>query len=83
MKEGADGIPKVTEINVGRFFTTSNFFAHAGLNMPAMYVELALTGKLAQKPKQLQPLKDNLYWVRMIDMGFKLVKENEWSSIKI
>lgn len=83
MKEGADGIPKVTEINVGRFFTTSNFFAHAGLNMPAMYVELALTGKLAQKPKQLQPLKDNLYWVRMIDMGFKLVEENEWSSIKI
>lgn len=83
MKEGADGVPKVTEINVGRFFTTSNFFAHAGLNMPAMYIELAMTGKLRNKPKQLQPLAENLYWVRMIDMGFKLVKDNEWDSTKI
>lgn len=83
MKEGADGVPKVTEINVGRFFTTSNFFAHAGLNMPAMYIEIAMTGKLRNRPKQLQPLAENLYWVRMIDMGFKLVKGDEWDSTKI
>lgn len=82
MKEGADGVPKVTEINVGRFFTTSNFFAHAGLNMPAMYVELAMTGKLEKRPKQLQALPDDLYWVRMIDMGFKLVKDGSWNSVK-
>lgn len=80
MKEGIDGIPKVTEINVGRFFTTSNFFAHAGLNMPSMYVELALTGKIKSVPVKLNPLPDNLYWVRMIDMGYKLVKGNTWSS---
>jgi carbamoyl-phosphate synthase large subunit len=83
MKEGADGVPKVTEINIGRFFTTSNFFAHAGLNMPAMYLELGLTGKLSEKPKQLNPLPDDLYWVRMIDMGYKLVKDGEWTSEKI
>jgi len=82
MKEGADGIPKVTEINIGRFFTTSNFFAHAGLNMPDMYLELGLTGKLSKPPKQLNPLSDNLYWVRMIDMGFKLVKDGQWNSRK-
>jgi predicted ATP-grasp superfamily ATP-dependent carboligase len=82
MKEGADGVPKVTEINVGRFFTTSNFFAHAGLNMPAMYIELALTGELKNHPKQLQALADDLYWVRMIDMGFKLVEGSKWSSTK-
>jgi predicted ATP-grasp superfamily ATP-dependent carboligase len=51
MKEGADGSPKVTEINPGRFFTTSNFFAHAGSNMPAMYIELGLSGQLKIKPK--------------------------------
>ena len=83
MKEGADGVPKVTEINVGRFFTTSNFFAHAGLDMPHMYVTLGMGGKLSEKPKQLNPLPDDLYWVRMIDMGFKLIKANEWSSQKI
>jgi len=83
MKEGADGIPKVTEINVGRFFTTSNFFAHAGLNMPDMYITLGMGTKLNNKPKQYNPLPDNLYWVRMIDMGFKLVKDGEWASRKI
>lgn len=83
MKEGFDGVPKVTEINVGRFFTTSNFFAHAGLNMPAMYIELGLDGVTTQKPAQLNPLDDDLYWVRMIDMGYKLVKGEQWSSVKI
>jgi len=83
MKESADGVPKVTEINAGRFFTTSNFFAHAGLNMPAMYIELALNGTLKVKPKQLNPLSSDLYWVRMIDMGYKLVEGDQWSSTKI
>ncbi|HSX35108.1 MAG TPA: hypothetical protein VLF62_05700, partial [Candidatus Saccharimonadales bacterium] len=64
------------------FFTTINFFAHAGLNMPAMYIELAMTGKLKEKPQQLNPLEDDLYWVRMIDMGYKLVKGGAWSSVK-
>lgn len=81
MKEDANGTPKVTEINAGRFFTTSNFFAHAGLNMPDMYIDLALKGKMSHPPKkQLQPLPDNLYWVRMIDMGYKLVTDAEWTS---
>src|SRR5207245_2208796 len=36
LKQNAAGTPCVTEVNAGRFFTTSNFFAHAGLNMPDM-----------------------------------------------
>lgn len=83
MKEDMKKVPKVTEINIGRFFTTSNFFAHAGLNMPAMYIELGMTGKLKNKPKQLNPLPADLYWVRMIDMGFQLVKGDEWTSKKL
>jgi glutathione synthase/RimK-type ligase-like ATP-grasp enzyme len=83
MKEDANGAPKVTEINPGRFFTTSNFFAHAGLNMPAMYLTLGMGGELAEKPPKYDALPDDLYWVRMIDMGFKLVKGGEWSSQKI
>jgi hypothetical protein len=84
MKEGADGVPRVTEINCGRFFTTSNFFPHAGLNMPAMYVQLALTGALAgERPPRYNPLPEGLYWVRMIDMGYRLVQDGSWSSIQI
>ena len=44
IKESADGTAKVTEINAGRFFTTSNFFAAAGCNMPDMLVR-AGTGR--------------------------------------
>ncbi|MEO6090554.1 MAG: hypothetical protein ABIQ18_46385 [Umezawaea sp.] len=83
MKENAAGVPMVTEINVGRFFTTSNFFAHAGLNMPDMYLQLGLGNKLEDRPAKYNPLPDDLYWVRMIDMGYRLVKEGEWSSTKI
>lgn len=83
MKEDVSGSPKVTEINVGRFFTTSNFFSHAGLNMPAMYLEFGLYGKTNFAPAQLNPLPDNLLWTRMIDMGYKLVRNDEWTSQKI
>ncbi len=73
LKENAQGIPCVTEINAGRFFTTSNFFAHAGLNMPAMYLELGLTGELQDRPGRTDNLPDDLYWLRWIDCNFKLV----------
>lgn len=71
IKEGADGLRKVTEINAGRFFTTSNFFAAAGLNMPDMLVRCALGEQLPVVGTS--PLEPNLYWIRMVDMGYVLV----------
>lgn len=81
MKENKDGIPCVLEINVGRFFTTSNFFARAGSNMPYLYVKMAFGEKLP-KLKSYNPIPANWYWVRMADMGFKLVKNGKWTSKK-
>ena len=65
----------MTELNVGRFFTTSNFFAHAGLNMPELMVRCAL----GERPPRLKssPLEPDLYWVRMVDMGYALVRGEE------
>lgn len=80
MKENAAGDPMVTEINPGRFFTTSNFFAHAGLNMPDMYVQLGTGNRLDAAPAVYDPLPENLYWVRMIDMGYRLVEDGQWSA---
>jgi carbamoyl-phosphate synthase large subunit len=71
VKEASDGTPKVTEINAGRFFTTSNFFAAAGLNMPDMLVRAALGEQL--EPVGSSPLRAGLYWIRMVDMGYVLV----------
>jgi carbamoyl-phosphate synthase large subunit len=75
IKEAADGRPKVTEINAGRFFTTSNFFAAAGLNMPDMVVRCALGEEV--EPAGASPLPADLYWIRMVDMGCALVPGDE------
>jgi carbamoyl-phosphate synthase large subunit len=71
IKEAANGRRLVTEINAGRFFTTSNFFAAAGVNMPDMLVRCAL----GERPPRLgtSPLRPDLYWIRMVDMGYQLV----------
>jgi hypothetical protein len=71
IKEDAGGRPRVTEVNAGRFFTTANFFAAAGLNMPDMLVRLALGDEVAAVGAS--PLPPDLYWIRMVDMGFVLV----------
>jgi hypothetical protein len=75
MKTDINSKIKVTEINAGRFFTTSNFFAHAGVNMPEMSVRAALGENLT--PIKIGSLGDDLYWIRMVDMGFKLVHRDE------
>ncbi|MCZ7528823.1 MAG: ATP-grasp domain-containing protein [Acidimicrobiia bacterium] len=75
IKESAGGVPKVTEINAGRFFTTSNFFAAAGLNMPDMAIRAALGEALPRLGSS--PLEPDLYWIRMVDMGYVLVPGHE------
>ncbi|MFV2041202.1 MAG: hypothetical protein ACC644_04340, partial [Candidatus Hydrothermarchaeales archaeon] len=69
----------VTEINAGRFFTTSNFFSEAGVNMPYMYVKLAFGESFEPGPKY-NPIPEELYWIRLMDMGHKLVRGNRWNA---
>jgi hypothetical protein len=75
IKEADDGSPRVTEINAGRFFTTSNFFAAAGLNMPDLLMSCALGEH--PEPCGSSPLEPDLYWIRMVDMGFALVRKED------
>lgn len=82
MKENSDGVPCVTEINAGRFYTTSINFSTAGLNMPYYYMKLAMGEKIPKIP-QYNGIPAGWYWIRMIDMGYKLVKGEEWTSIKL
>jgi hypothetical protein len=60
--------PRATEINIGRFFTTHEFFARAGLNLPAIYVSLGLGGDLPALEQPLNPLPDGLLWIRGMDV---------------
>jgi glutathione synthase/RimK-type ligase-like ATP-grasp enzyme len=82
LKEDEHDRPLVTEINAGRFFTTSNFLATAGANMPYEYVRLA-AGETVDGLPRYDAVEEGLYWIRMIDMGYKLVREGEWQSRRL
>lgn len=62
-----DGIPNPTEINIGRFFTTHFFFTSAGLNMPYIFVKLALDEDIPPMLKKINPLDPGLVWIRGLD----------------
>lgn len=72
-----NGIPNPTEINISRFFTTIEFFAKAGLNMPVIFKDLCLYNKYPNLDKKLNPLKDGLLWVRTMDERPILTTEEE------
>lgn len=82
LKTSGTGKICVTEINAGRFFTTSNFIAEAGCNMPDLYIKLAF-GELNKILPMYNAIKREYYWIRMVDMGNKLVKGSEFPKVKI
>lgn len=71
-----NGVPNPTEINIGRFFTTHQFFTDAGLNMPEMFVKLAYEEELPKLEKIKNPLPDGLVWIRGMDFEPVLSDEN-------
>lgn len=81
LKENKQGIPCVTEINAGRFYTTSYFITLAGENMPKKYVDMAFGKNVSFN--QYDAVPENLYWIRQIDMMPALVKgEENWKTVK-
>ena len=69
MKEDRKGTPRVTEVNIGRFFTTIEFFTQMGLNMPDLYVRAGM----GQRWKEPERLPDDWYWIRSMDSLPRLV----------
>lgn len=70
-------IPNPTEINISRFFTTVYFFTKAGLNMPAIYKNIALYNEFPSLKKKINPLPDGLLWIRGMDRKPILTTESE------
>jgi len=81
MKCNKEGIPCITEINAGRFFTTNDFYSHLGCNMPWIYIKLAFNEKIPPV-KKYNAVEEGYYWIRLPDAGPVLVKEGEFKSIK-
>lgn len=68
IKENIYGEPCITEINAGRFFTTSNFFANIGSNMPQQYLKMAYGESFENDPLLMFNAADSgIYWIRGVD----------------
>ncbi len=76
------GRPFLTEINIGRFFTTHFFFTKAGVNFPKIYRDLALEGRLPDLERKINPLPDGLLWIRGMDVAPHLTTVEELEAIE-
>jgi carbamoyl-phosphate synthase large subunit len=84
LKENAQGVPCVTEINPGRMFTTSYFFSFASktlrkdycANIPYLYTRLAYKETIPDMPKY-NILPADVYWIRHMDAPARLVKDGK------
>lgn len=72
-----NGIPNPTEINIGRFFTTHQFFTELGVNMPYMFLKLAYGEEVPKVSKKLNPAPDHMVWIRGIDFEPVLASMDE------
>lgn len=70
-----NGVPNPTEINIGRFFTTHQFFTAAGLNMPYIFVQAGLDQPLPFISRKVNPLTPGLAWIRGMDIEPVLTTE--------
>ncbi len=67
LKGDANGDPRVTELNAGRFGTTHFFYTAAGANFPEALVQLAM-GERPERPTH-DALPEGLTWIRTLDAG--------------
>lgn len=72
-----NGIPNPTEINISRFFTTVEFFAQGGLNLPVIFKNLCLFNKKPILKTNLNPLPNGLLWLRGMDCLPRITTEKE------
>lgn len=77
LKEDLDSDPIPTEVNYGRFFTTSDFFATVGMNTPMEYINSMLINDNYELVYPLTPsieaIEENQIWVRGLDREPKLL----------
>lgn len=71
-----NGVPNPTEINIAKFFTTHHFITKAGCNMPKILIDLA-TGLYDGPFDVVNPCKEDMYWIRGIDVLPVLISKSE------
>ncbi len=79
-KGDADNRPCITEINGGRCGTTIHFYTEAGCNFPQLLVKMAHEGRLEAFADPHSCVPGGQYWVRTLDCGPALVREEDFDS---
>ena len=74
LKRNANNEVIPTEVNYGRFFTTSYFFAQVGLNSPLDFL-LSQMGETIER--KIDYLSDDIYCFRGLDMSMKIIKKRD------
>ena len=67
MKGDAQGQPRITEVNAGRFGTTHFFYSAAGANFPEYLLRVASGERLELPQEDILPA--GLVWIRTLDAG--------------
>ena len=79
MKRNSLGILIPTEVNYGRFFTTSDFFSSLGMNSPKLYCKM-LQGYFPIKDDiKINCIEDEYYWLRGLDKLPTLIEGSEYN----
>jgi carbamoyl-phosphate synthase large subunit len=76
LREDAQGIPRPTEINAGRCFTTSYLSTAAGLNFMDLWCLMIEFGSPPRDVQQLNSIPSGLTWMRHIDCPELLLDTN-------
>lgn len=74
LKCDIDDKPRLTEINAGRFFTTSLFLATLGINFPDIWLQMR-AGERVDFPGQGPVSEGAGLWIRSVDMLPALIPE--------
>jgi carbamoylphosphate synthase large subunit len=81
-KVSSDGVPKITEVNVGKFVMVNNFFNMTGEhNMAELFLDVAL-GKSPRFEEPFGDIDTEMFLLRGIDMEPDIVSEQEIHSIE-
>jgi len=69
LKEDAEGVPHITEINIGRFFMITNIFNLSGkYNMAEIYLKLAFDEPVRIEERlKFRDIDENVYLIRGLD----------------
>lgn len=70
------GNPHLTEINIGKFFTTHYFFTACGINFPEIYIQAAFDEDTGYD-NVMSPIEDDMLWIRGMDTEPRLIRKQE------